>query len=205
MNFLLIANGAPCSEHFLIKECKWATKIIVLDGAYNWFKEFNFSFDYLLGDFDSINNELFETKYSFEKVFRPDQNSTDLEKGIDFAIENKATKIRIINATGKRMDHTFANISLLHKYAADIAIKDEHSVIYRLPKVFKHTFQKNQIISLLPIGIVTGIETTNLKYPLKNESLELGLRNGNSNEVIETGLVCISYLSGCLLLMECWD
>jgi thiamine pyrophosphokinase len=205
MNFLLIANGSPCSKEFLYEECKWASKIIVLDGAYNWVQEFNLSFDYLIGDFDSIDKAFLNSDSTFEQIYNPDQNSTDLEKGINFALENKASKIRVLNATGRRMDHTFANISILHKYQADIEIKDEHSKIYRLPFKFEHFFQKGQIISLLPIGIVTGIQTENLKYSLNNESLELGLRNGNSNEVLESDLVRITYKSGCLLLMECWD
>ena len=49
------------------------------------------------------------------------------------------------------------------------------------------------------------IITKNLKYPLQNESLNLGYRSGNSNEVIEDGIVIIEHNSGDLILMECFD
>ena len=53
--------------------------------------------------------------------------------------------------------------------------------------------------------IAAGIETKGLKYNLENEQLSLGFRSGNSNEALTDGFVSISYKSGELLLMECWD
>lgn len=203
MNFLILANGASVSEILLKEELNVADKVIVLDGAFNNFPV-SHKFDYLLGDFDSLIEDTASEK-EFEKIHAPDQNKTDLEKGIAFAIEKGASSIRVLNVTGKRMDHTFANISLLKRFEFPIYLIDDHSVIYRLPLQFEKHYQKGQIISLLPIGLAENITTHNLLYPLKNEALELGIRNGNSNEVLEDGLVKISHESGCLLLMECVD
>jgi thiamine pyrophosphokinase len=77
--------------------------------------------------------------------------------------------------------------------------------VYCLPQKFEKWFTKGSILSLMPVGTVEGISTQNLKYPLQNESLILGYRNGNSNEVLADGLVCISHAQGDLLLMECHD
>jgi thiamine pyrophosphokinase len=203
MNYLIIANGASVSEALLKSEINSADKIILLDGAFNHFPNTH-SFDFLLGDFDSLIEDSVSEE-QFERIHAPDQNKTDLEKGIDFALENGASSIRVLNVTGKRMDHTFANISLLKRFDFPIYLIDDHSVIYRLPNYFEKHFQKGQIISLLPIGLALNITTQNLLYPLKNESLELGLRNGNSNEVLKDGIVTITHESGCLLLMECVD
>ncbi|MFN5982450.1 MAG: thiamine diphosphokinase [Fluviicola sp.] len=203
MNYLIVANGASVSEALLKSEINTADKIILLDGAFNHFPN-SHSFDFLLGDFDSLVEDT-ESEQEFKRIHAPDQNKTDLEKGIDFALENGARSIRVLNVTGKRMDHTFANISLLKRFDFPIFLIDDHSVIYRLPNHFEKHFQKGQIISLLPIGLALNITTHNLVYPLKNEALELGLRNGNSNEVAADGNVIISHESGCLLLMECVD
>ena len=57
----------------------------------------------------------------------------------------------------------------------------------------------------MPIGEAAGISTKNLKYSLDNETLNLGHRNGSSNEAKEDGEVHISYQTGDMLIMECKD
>jgi thiamine pyrophosphokinase len=53
MNYLIVANGASVSEALLKSEINSADKIILLDGAFNHFPN-SHSFDFLLGDFDSL-------------------------------------------------------------------------------------------------------------------------------------------------------
>lgn len=86
-----------------------------------------------------------------------------------------------------------------------IVILDDYSKIFRLPSTYKKWYTKDTILSLIPVGKAGGITTSNLKYPLLNEALELGIRTGSSNSVLEDGIVSITYESGDLLLMECTD
>ena len=74
-----------------------------------------------------------------------------------------------------------------------------------LPNHFQKWYTANTPISLVPIGNVSGITTENLYYPLKNETLTIGHRNGTSNHVSQDGLVTITHNSGHLLMMECFD
>jgi thiamine pyrophosphokinase len=99
------------------------------------------------------------------------------------------------------------NCANLISFPLDRAIQlvDDHSVIYRIPTYFEKEFTATQVLSLIPIGTVTGITTSNLRYPLINDSLILGQKNGNSNEVLTTGKVIIQHKTGALLLMECKD
>ena len=110
-------------------------------------------------------------------------------------------------ATGKRADHTISNITNIVKYRNQlkIVVLDDHSKIYLLPPTFSKWFVAKTPLSLIPIGEVSGITTSNLKYPLHNESLHLGYRSGSSNEALYDGLVTIQHLQGDLLLMECVD
>jgi thiamine pyrophosphokinase len=71
--------------------------------------------------------------------------------------------------------------------------------------LFKKWYEKETIISLIPVGQVNGITTDNLVYPLNEESLILGQRTGSSNSVLNDGIVTISYKEGDLLMMECHD
>lgn len=206
---LMIANGSACKMDLLNDLLEWSPFVLVLDGAYNRFKDLEIKADAILGDFDSIKNleEIEQKQQPIEIVHAPDQNKTDLEKGIEYLIENKHEAVNIIWATGKRLDHTLANLNALIKYQNQIKIVvlDDYGKFYLLSKYFEKWFQKGQNISLFPFNEAKNIKTKNLKYPLKNETLSLGKRIGTSNEVLDDGLVKIKFDSGNLLMLECWD
>jgi thiamine pyrophosphokinase len=44
---------------------------------------------------------------------------------------------------------------------------------------------KGQIVSLIPLGKVEGITTKGLKFPLNDETLEIGFREGASNAILQ--------------------
>ena len=171
--------------------------------------KYDLKVDVLIGDFDrNFEVEKYrESQFPIEIIHAPDQNKTDLEKAFDYLIIRKIPAVNVIWATGKRADHTIANITNIVQYRnlLKIVILDDHSKIFLLANKFEKWYTANSIISLIPIGDVTGISTQNLFYPLQNESLQLGYRNGNSNHVKKDGLVTINHQSGDLLLMECFD
>ncbi len=205
MNYLIIANGASVSEALLKSEIKSAEKIILLDGAFNNFPDTH-SFDFLLGDFDSLIEDT-ESEQQFERIHAPDQNKTDLEKAFDYLIERNIPAVNVVWATGKRADHTITNITNITRYRdrLKIVILDDHSKVFLLPKKFEKWYPANTPLSLIPIGTVAKIYSQNLYYPLENDTLTIGYRSGSSNHVKEDGLVVIKHEKGDLLLMECWD
>ena len=206
---LIIANGQSCSAELLGQLLEWSPIVVVLDSAIDRVLQLDIKVDVLLGDFDrNFDAESYKNKqFPIEIIHTPDQNKTDLEKAFDYLIEKKHQAVNVVWATGKRADHTISNITNLVRYRnkLKIVLLDDHSKIYLLPQKFEKWFTKATPISLIPIGEVFGITTTNLKYPLQNQSLLLGYRSGNSNEVLNDGLVTIEHTSGDLLLMECID
>ncbi len=206
---LIIANGASCSSELLGQLLEWSPIVVVLDSAIERVLQLDIKVDVLLGDFDrKFDAESYKNKhYPIEIIHTPDQNKTDLEKAFDYLIEKKHKAVNVVWATGKRADHTISNITNIVKYRNQlkIVILDDHSKIHLLPQKFEKWYSKETPISLIPIGEVGGIVTKNLKYPLQNESLHLGYRSGNSNEVLEDGIVSIMHSKGDLLLMECLD
>ncbi len=165
----------------------------------------------VLGDFDrNFDPNEYVKKYpNLKIILTPDQEKTDFEKGIEYLIEEGFTHIIGLGLTGKRMDHTFNNISSLAKYNSkvDIKIIDKYSTIYCIDENYnyKKFFTEDTIISLLPIGKVEGITTKNLAYNLTNEPLELGIRTGSSNFVEGNNQVEIKITKGKLIVMECKD
>ncbi len=210
---LIIANGEACSLELLHQLLEWSPFVVVLDGAIERVLSLGIKVDVLFGDFDDLALSLDEIKHSqfpIEIIHAPDQEKTDLEKAIDFLIQKGHPAVNIAWATGRRADHTIANISNLVKYAESIKIKmlDDHSIIYPilpLPNVFIKWFKAHSTLSLIPIFEAKGIVTKNLKYSLVNEDLRLGFRIGNSNEALSDGNVEISFESGRMLIMECSD
>lgn len=206
---LIIANGQSCSNELLGQLLEWSPLVIVLDAAMTRVMELDLKVDVLLGDFDrDFDCNIYrESQYPIEIIFAPDQSRTDLEKALQLLIDRKIPAVNIVWATGRRADHTMTNITCIAKYAhlIKIVIFDDFSKIYILPKKFEKWFPINTIISLIPVGTVTGIQTKNLVYPLYNETLQIGARTGSSNSVLADGIVSIDHQTGHLLMMECQD
>lgn len=206
---LIIANGSACDPELLGQLLEWSPFVIVLDAAIKRVMPLNIKVDVLIGDFDRD----FDTDY-YKKNQHPiqiiqiiDQDKTDLEKAFDYLIEKKIPAVNVVWATGKRADHFISNITNIVRYRNQlkIVILDDHSKIYLLPRKFEKWYVKNTIISLIPVGNVDGINSENLFFELKNHSLSMGYKSGNSNYVDHDGLVCITHQQGDLLMMECTD
>lgn len=205
---LIIANGEACSTTLLNQLLEWAPTVMVLDGAIFRVLELGIKVDVVLGDFDrAFNPEVLLENQSIEIVHAPDQNKTDLEKGIEWLINKGHKAINIVWATGKRADHTFTNIVNLVKFKnlATLVMYDDYSKVFCLNQHYTKWYKKNTPISLIPIGKVNGITTSGLLYNIVNYSMETGVNTGSSNEVAEDGFVTITHTGGNLLLMECID
>ena len=206
---LIIANGAACQPELLGQLLEWSPLVVVLDAAMERVMELDIKVDVLLGDFDvDFEPEKYQTEqFPIDIIHTPDQNKTDLEKAFDYLIDRNIPAVNVVWATGKRADHTITNITNITRYRdrLKIVLLDDHSKVFLLPKKFEKWYTANTPISLIPIGHVTGIHSSNLFYPLQNDSLTIGYRTGSSNHVIEDGIVTIAHEEGDLLLMECFD
>ena len=206
---LIIANGASCNPELLGQLLEWSPLVIVLDSAIERVMELDIKVDVLLGDFDrGFDPETYKTtQYPLEIVHTPDQDKTDLEKAFDYLIERKIPAVNVVWATGKRADHTLTNITNIVRYrnSLKIVILDDHSKIFLLPNKFEKWYTAGTPISLIPVGVVNGIYSQNLVYPLENDILTIGYRTGSSNSVAQDGLVTLTHTDGDLLLMECMD
>ena len=206
---LLIANGEACSEELLGQLLEWSPYVVVLDRAAHRVLDLDIKIDILLGDFDDAFDPqtILARQYPLEIVHTPDQNKTDLEKGIEFLIQRGFPAVNIVWATGRRADHTIANLTNIVRYKDQIKIVllDDYSKVFPLRGTFEKWYTAATPISLIPVGTVTGITTEGLKYNLSDDVLVLGQRSGNSNEVLRDGFVRITAQTGDLLIMECWD
>jgi thiamine pyrophosphokinase len=205
-HYLLIANGElNCSDLKRIDLAQF-TEVVALDGGAVRSLECGIPPDVIIGDLDSIPENYRDKFNNSQFIHKPLQDLNDLEKGIIYCIEEQADKLTILGLTGGRTDHLFNNFSVLARYDRKISITviDKYARILLIRNNYQFRGKPGQIVSLIPIGKVKGITTRGLKYALKNDSLEYGVREGLSN-VITGSPVSISLESGLILLFIHWQ
>lgn len=200
---LVICNGEMPSSKLLSPLLKPKPFIICADGGANKVRAYGIIPDCIIGDLDSITQKTRHYFSSVPVIHNPDQNSTDLEKVLEYLLANHFISAMIVGATGDRPDHTMANFSILLKYHKKLSLQffDERCTIEIVQKKIRFTAMIGQQISLIPMEKCFGITTKGLKYLLKNESLEFGVREGSSNEAVST-TIDISLKNGSLLLFK---
>lgn len=206
---LILANGQSCSDELLHSLLEWSPYVLVLDGALERALMKGIKVDAVLGDFDSLGShpDEVESSQTIEWVHTPDQDKTDLEKGIEWLLNRGHEKANVLWGTGKRLDHTWNNILSMAKYAGEIQVNlmDDHSRCFILPQIFQKFYPKGTKLSLMPITDIQNIKTSGLKYELNNSYLKVPERTSSSNESLEDGMVKINYESGILSLIESFD
>lgn len=161
---------------------------------------------YVVGDLDSVTPEIKAQLPETQFLHRPSQEFNDLEKTLMFCEELGITDITLLGISGKRLDHTLNNLSVLSRYDQkfEMTIYDAHSQIYLVRDEWSYSGRLNQLISLIPIGTVEGVKTEGLAFSLDHEPLIFGEREGLSNYIlskpsritIESGLLFVFVLDG---------
>lgn len=201
MHALIIANGTLPHSDFVRALVKFADFVVCADGGANHAQTLGIKPDIIIGDFDSITPA---TKIFFQKILQlhlEDQNTTDLEKAIDHCLDRKITSIDVVGALGSRIDHTTGSLGCFKKYGNKIHMRmiDSMGELTLIRKEVHLEMREGEKLSLIPLDRCTGVTTTNLKYALNNDILELGVREAISNEATST-YVSVRVGSGTLLL-----
>lgn len=190
---LIIANSILPDAAILAACGKQAEAILCADGGANRARERGLMPDFIVGDLDSILPETRAAFASAQFIHRPSQYATDLEKTLQFAVEQKFTRALVVGITGLRFDHQICNLNIAEKFCGQIEIETHDDfgigtfIQAQAPEGSAHfaTFVGQQI-SLFAFRRAEGIVTAGLKYPLQNETLEWAVRDGLSNEATQT-------------------
>ena len=160
--------------------------IIAVDGGYAHLLRANITPNIIIGDFDSLGYVPDGTNVI---SLCTDKDETDTFVAIEYAREQGYKEIDLIGGSGGRIDHTFANISLLLHYAKlglrvrFIAEENIVTVIYNDEITFDSTM-KGYISVLACTDVCSGVDITDLKYTLKDATLTSDIPLGCSNEFI---------------------
>ena len=160
--------------------------IICADGGTKHLKRLNIIPDILIGDFDSSSDF---NDYKDRITYPKEKDDTDLGLAINYASQNGFKECVAIGCLGNRLDHTYANISLL-KYAfekgVNLELIDDKTKVFLIngkKEILKENFN---YISIFPFeNSVKGINLTGFKYPLNKATLSSDYPLGISNEITE--------------------
>lgn len=188
---VILANGDFPSHPIPLSILHNSKYLICCDGAINNLSKTDKNPHAIVGDCDSLSKENVE-KYK-DIIHRiPEQDTNDLTKAVNFCLNQNRNVITILGATGKREDHTIANVSLLCEYMkeADVEMITDHGIFIGINKNALFESHPKQQVSLLCIDNCT-VSSHNLVYPIKEQSFtnwwQATLNESTSNEfVIET-------------------
>lgn len=181
---VILADGAFPQHPVPLDILKSADRIICCDGATQKLLDWGRNPDIIVGDLDSLSDEL---KERFADIIfpSPDQETNDLTKAVDWCIANNINDVTIIGATGMREDHTLGNISLLAEYVERINVKmmTDYGIFTSILKSGEFKGSIGQQISIFAITPATKITTTGLKYNVYNRQFT-NWWQGTLNEVV---------------------
>ena len=177
--------------------------IIAVDGGYDNLVRYGYTPDILIGDLDSIKSEVPESMRCVR--YPKEKDETDMLLAYEAGIKLGYSEFVMLGATGGRLDHTFANISLL-LYAKErghnVTMIDGNGMVLCI---------KNETISLagnsgakLSVfalgGVARGVSIVGTKYEVENVTLTPEFPIGVSNEFKESSAY-ISVENGALLII----
>ena len=161
----------------------------------------------IIGDLDSATFDLRPLTEKGTQIIRypRDKNETDLELAIQHALNLNPEQIIILAALGGRLDQTLGNIALisnLQPATCNLKLDNGIEEVFFCRDKAKVTGVSGDIVSLIPWqGEVTGVVTTDLKWPLQNETLYPQKTRGISNEMT-SGTATVQITSGLLLIVH---
>jgi len=166
---VILANGEFPSHPIalsLLDNCKY---LVCCDGAINNLVKAGKQPDAIVGDCDSLSEE---NLVRFAGIIHriPEQETNDLTKAVHFCLQQGRTKLTILGATGKREDHTIANVSLLCEYMkdADVEMVTDYGIFTAIGTDSLFESKAGQQVSLFCIDRCR-LTSYNLLYPIKDQ------------------------------------
>lgn len=178
--------------------------VICTDGGYDLAAAQNIRPNLLLGDFDSIKNQL---PNDIETIrFKPEKDYTDLDLAIKTVVKRNFSQLDILGGIGGRLDHTVANLQLLShydRYFDRLIMMDARNKCFIIDSKKHKSFiiekEENSYFSLFSLSEkTTGVSIKGAKYPLENHTLTRTFPLGVSNEFAKKNTV-VSIKDGTLL------
>lgn len=212
----IIISGGMLDEEFVldVMESNPGSYIIGVDRGAAFLYKYSILPDYIVGDFDSLSDEIMnyyrtETKVPIRQ-FNPVKDASDTEIAVRLAVNIGSKEILLLGATGNRIDHLWANVQVLmvaHNAGVKAFILDNNN---RISLIDGETHLKKEdaygaYFSVFPLcETIEEFNISGARYPLHNHVLSPSNSLCVSNEILNDEAV-ISFPKGIVILMETRD
>ena len=187
MHALLLCNGEPPSRTLIRRLAAGADLIVAADGGANIARRYGIAPHVIIGDLDSISPSTLRRSSSALVIRVRRQDNTDLEKALGYLASKKANQVTILGATGKRIDFTLGNLSVIWNYTVNFSMMILGDQWSAFPVTTHLTLKarKGTTVSIIPFGSCSGVTLKGLKYPLHDATMQVG-SIGVSNVVVKS-------------------
>lgn len=203
---LLVLDGELPPLGMIAELASEADRIVCTDGAAAHLKLLVPPVDVIVGDMDSLEDIGSYVDMGVEIVPDGDQYSTDFEKALEYLLERQVQNVIVMGVSGKRLDHAMTNMSVLLRYTSrfsTLVAADLYGISYYLHGPIKRHFleaKRAALVSLTPLPFARGVLTENLHYPVNNEAMIFGEREGLSNICTSDDGAFLSFTEGTMLV-----
>lgn len=177
----VIFAGAKIADYTFCEEYLEGGDILICcDGGLHHTKALGLTPDFIVGDFDSVSQEVLDY-YKGKNIpihqFPARKDETDMQLGIALALEKGATDLVLFGGIGSRFDHTLANAHLLLgllKKGIRARLVDENNCVELVDRPITIYGKVGDLVSTIPLSMmVKGITLKGFEYPLINRDLAL--------------------------------
>ena len=170
--WLLCADGEWPSDAVWKPLSEACAVIVGVDGGTDAALSRNLAVTMATGDFDSI------TDTEVERIALPNQNSSDLEKSLQYAAEKGAKIVKIVGVEGGEIDHQLAAFAALVEAPPELEISmhlSEH-IVMRCLDDLEIVLDEGTKLSLFAFTACANVSISGVEFPLDEEPLAFSTR-----------------------------
>lgn len=168
--YALIANGKIHSYEKILPLVQRHQCVIAVDGGAHHCYQMNITPDLIIGDFDSISNEILHHYANVPtRRFNSEKDETDLELALQSIYTPEVEKVTLFAATENRTDHALANLHLIRRYPMKACIETESEHLFVINGPVEIACTPGQTISFIHLGTAAlGVTSSGLKWEMHN-------------------------------------
>ena len=206
IDVVVVANGLFPEREELRNIIRSAPLLVCCDGASSTLMQQGIKPHYIVGDLDSISPAI-KKEWSDIIIHIPDQDSNDLTKAVEFAVNKSCKNMLILGAGGLREDHALANISLLHYYLPKldhVTMISDFGTFTPIVSTTDFKAWKGQQVSIFSMTYDCIISTKGLKYPIQSRKLSSWWK-GTLNEAEGNVFTIELETEGRIIVYQCFE
>ncbi len=208
MKAVVLAGGDITVTDALRDLCRGAELVVAADSGLRHAAALGVSPDVVVGDFDSVTEEVLAQYPDLPRVAHPpEKDLLDLELALSHARERGATRYLIVGGLGDRFDQSLSAVLIAARWKREgynVSLQSGDRAVYLLAGADEVRLElpPKQRFSLLSLSEQSTVSLENAAYLLERYPLPFGVGRGVSNEVAETPLKVELHNGLALLIVE---